>query len=86
MSLHSIHEGHHALAARHALQIPTVLICGNSLLGEGIKHILSETCFRVREDASLHPSSLSLVPEAEVILFVAEATRSPSEAAEIIRG
>jgi two-component system, NarL family, nitrate/nitrite response regulator NarL len=86
MSLPSIHEGNHALSAQDASQIRAVLICGNVLLGEGIKHILSKTCFRVQEGAAHHPSSLSLLPEPEVILFVAEATRSPSEIAEIIRG
>jgi two-component system, NarL family, nitrate/nitrite response regulator NarL len=85
MSLHSIHEGNHALAARDESQISTVLICGNFILGEGIKHILSDTCFRVQEGAVHHPSSLSGVTEAEVILFVVEATRSSSDIAGIIR-
>ncbi len=85
MSLHSIHEGYHALAAQDATQVPTVLICGNFLLGEGIKHILSDTCFRIQEDAVHHPSNLSRVSDAEVILFVVEATRSPSDIAGIIR-
>ncbi len=85
MSLHSNHEGNHALAAQDATQVPTVLICGNFLLGEGIKHILSDTCFRIQEDAVHHPSNLSRVSDAEVILFVVEATRSPSDIAGIIR-
>ena len=86
MSLHNIHEGYHALAVQEASQIPTVLMCGNSLVREGIKHLLSGTCFRVQEDAALDAESFLSVPDAEVILFVAEATRSPSEIAEIIRG
>jgi two-component system nitrate/nitrite response regulator NarL len=85
MSLHSIDEGCDALTAQDASQIPTVLICGNFLLGEGIKHILSDTCFRVQNDAAHHPSNLSFVPDAEVILFVVEATRSPGEMAGLIR-
>jgi two-component system, NarL family, nitrate/nitrite response regulator NarL len=86
MSLHSIHESYHALAAQDASQISTFLICGNFILGEGIKHILSDTCFRIQEDAVHHPASLSRVAEAEVILFLVEATRSPSEVAELVRG
>ena len=85
MSL-SIHEGYRALAAQDASQNPIALICGNFILGEGIKHILSDTCFRIQEDAVHHPSSLSRVSEAEVILFIVEATRSPSEIAGLVRG
>jgi two-component system, NarL family, nitrate/nitrite response regulator NarL len=85
MSLHSIHEGYPALVAQDATQVSTVLICGNSILREGIKHILSNTCFRVQERAVHHPLRLSPVSGAEVILFVVEATRSPSEIAGIIR-
>ena len=79
MSLHSIQESYHAVAVRDESQIATVVVCGNSILGEGIKHILSDTCFRIQEDAVHHPSSLSRVSEAEVILFIVEATRSPNE-------
>jgi two-component system, NarL family, nitrate/nitrite response regulator NarL len=86
MSLHNIHEGYHALAVQEASQIPTVLICGNFLLGVGIKHILSDTCFRIQEDAVLHAESFLSVPDAEVILFVVEATHNPSEIARLIRG
>jgi two-component system nitrate/nitrite response regulator NarL len=85
MSLHSIQESYHALAAKDATQISTVLVCGNFILGEGIKHILSDTCFRIQEGSLHHPLRLSLASDAEVILFVVEATRSPSETAWIIR-
>jgi two-component system nitrate/nitrite response regulator NarL len=86
MSLHCIQEGYHALAAEDATQVPTVLVCGNFLLGEGIKHILSDTCFRIQEGVVHHPSSLPLVSDAEVILLVVEATRSPSEIAGLVQG
>jgi two-component system nitrate/nitrite response regulator NarL len=86
MSLHSVHDGYHALAAPNAPQISTVLMCGSFLVREGIKHILSGTCFRIQEDAAHHPSSLSLAPEAEVVLLIVEATRSASEIAGLIRG
>jgi two-component system nitrate/nitrite response regulator NarL len=85
MSLHRIHEGYHAPAVRGGSQISTVLICGNFLLGEGIKHILSDTGFRIRDDAVHHPSSLSRVTEAEVILFLVEASHSAGEMAGLIR-
>ena len=85
MSLHRIHEGYHALAADDASQISTVLICGNFILGEGIKHILSDTCFRIRDHDVRHPSSLTGVTEAELILFTVEATHSAGEMAGLIR-
>lgn len=86
MSLHSVHDGYHAFAAPNAPQISTVLMCGNFLVREGIKHILSGTCFRIRDDAAHHPSSPSLIPEAEIILLVVEATCSAGEMAGLIRG
>ena len=85
MSLHRIHEGYHALAADDASQISTVLICGNFILGEGIKHILSDTGFRIRDHDVRHPSSLTGVTEAELILFTVEATHSAGEMAGLIR-
>jgi two-component system, NarL family, nitrate/nitrite response regulator NarL len=84
MSLHKAHEAYYALASQDASQIPTVLMCGNSLTRAGIKHILSETCFQIHDDADHHESSLSPYPDAEVVLVVLEATRSPSEMARLI--
>jgi two-component system nitrate/nitrite response regulator NarL len=84
MSLHSTHEGYFARAAQNALRIPTVLMGGNSLVREGIKHILSETCFQIHDHAIHHAPSLSPFPDAEVVLVVLEAARSPSEMARLI--
>jgi two-component system nitrate/nitrite response regulator NarL len=84
MSLHRTHETYYDLAAQDALQIPTVLMCGNPLTRAGIKHILSETCFQIHDDAVHHKSSLSPAPDAEVVLFILEATRSRGEIAGLI--
>jgi two-component system, NarL family, nitrate/nitrite response regulator NarL len=86
MSLHKTHETYYALAAQDASQIPTVLMGGNSLTRAGIKHILSETSFQIHDDAVHHESSLSPFPDAEVVLFILEATRSLGEIAGLIMG
>jgi two-component system nitrate/nitrite response regulator NarL len=84
MSLHEAHEAYYDLTAQDALRIPTVLMGGNSLLREGIKHILSETCFLIQEDAVPRAPSLSLDPDAEVVLVVPETSRSPHDMARLI--
>jgi two-component system nitrate/nitrite response regulator NarL len=86
MSLHKTHETYYDLAAQDVSQISTVLMCGNSLTRAGIKHILSETCFQIHDDAVHHESSLSPAPDAEVVLFILEATRSLGEIAGLIMG
>jgi hypothetical protein len=70
MPFYNTHEGYYARAAEDASRIPTVLMGGNSLLREGIKHILSETCFQIQEDAVRQASSLSRDADAEVVLVV----------------
>jgi two-component system nitrate/nitrite response regulator NarL len=84
VSFHNTHEGSYARAAQNASSIPTALLGGNSLLREGIKHILSTTCFQIHDNAVHQGSSLSLHPDADVVLVVLEATRSPSEMAVLV--
>jgi two-component system nitrate/nitrite response regulator NarL len=57
---------------------------GDPLLREGIKHILSTTCFQIHNNAVHQASSLSLHPDVEVVLIVLEATRNPSEMAGLV--
>jgi two-component system nitrate/nitrite response regulator NarL len=86
MSLHSTHEGYFDLAVQDALQIPTVLMGGNSLMREGIKHIFSETRFQIHDHVSHHAPSLSLNPDVEVVLVILETSRSPNDMTRLISG
>ncbi|GEO18399.1 LuxR C-terminal-related transcriptional regulator [Microvirga aerophila] len=45
---------------------------------------MSETCFLIQEDAVPHAPSLSLDPDAEVVLVVLETSRRPHDMARLI--
>jgi two-component system nitrate/nitrite response regulator NarL len=86
MSLQSINEGYYSLGAQDKPPVPTFLLWENSLARTGFEQILSDTCFRVQDNAINDGLILSRFRDAKAILFIVGPTRSSGEMAHLIRG
>jgi two-component system, NarL family, nitrate/nitrite response regulator NarL len=65
--------------------VSTILICTNSLLRMGLKHLLAGTCFAVSDTAVDETSRLPCGPDATPTLVIVEASYSTGETAEAVR-
>jgi DNA-binding NarL/FixJ family response regulator len=65
--------------------VVTVLLCDNSLLRVGLKHLLSGTCFAVSDTASHH---ISVSPDhsgSAPVLYLVDASGDPGRSVEAVR-
>lgn len=70
----------------HVLQITTVLGCKNSMLREGIKHILSSTRYKVHpEDLSCRGTSLPQLYGNAPLLFIIDSNLYPNGMGGLVR-
>jgi two-component system nitrate/nitrite response regulator NarL len=65
--------------------VSTILICTNSLLRMGLKHLLADTCFVASVTAFDQTSPLPCGPDATPTLFIVEASYSTGGTAEAVR-
>ena len=63
----------------------TVLICKNSLLREGLKYLLADTCFRVSDTVFDEPLPWRPRLHIQPALFVVDASNSAEKLIEIVR-
>jgi len=61
--------------------IDAVLLCKNSLLRSGLKHLLADTCFAASDETSPLPCGSEAIPA----LFIVDANDSNADVAEAIR-
>jgi two-component system, NarL family, nitrate/nitrite response regulator NarL len=65
--------------------IDAVLLCKNSLLRSGLKHLLADTCFAASDAAFDETSPLPCGSDATPALFIVDANDSNGDVAEAIR-
>ncbi|WP_201862743.1 LuxR C-terminal-related transcriptional regulator [Microvirga soli] len=72
-------------AAKERNEYVTVLICKNSLLREGLKHLLADTCFAVSDTVTDEPPPWRPRLYTQAALFIADASNSSARLIEIVR-
>jgi two-component system, NarL family, nitrate/nitrite response regulator NarL len=65
--------------------IDAVLLCKNSLLRSGLKHLLADTCFAASDAAFDETSPLPCGSDATPALFIVDANDSNGDVAEAVR-
>ncbi|MFC4172897.1 LuxR C-terminal-related transcriptional regulator [Microvirga sp. GCM10011540] len=84
MSFHGALKTEEPSIARCAPSIPTFLVCRNSILAAGVKHILADTCFDVRDAPFGGSTSICCDSSAKCTVFIVEAPGNPSEMTDLI--
>jgi two-component system nitrate/nitrite response regulator NarL len=72
-------------AAKERNEYVTVLICKNSLLREGLKHLLADTCFTVSDTVFDEPPPWRPRLHTQPALFIVDASNSSARLIEIVR-
>jgi two-component system, NarL family, nitrate/nitrite response regulator NarL len=71
------------------IQVITILLCRNSMLCEGLKHILSDTRYDVCSDGTAHldrnETSQDRFTEAPPVLFIVDVNYHQGATAEVVR-
>ncbi|WP_262299737.1 LuxR C-terminal-related transcriptional regulator [Microvirga sesbaniae] len=65
-------------------QIVTALLCGNALLGAGLTHLLTGTCFRVIDGGCLGESASTCQADPVPVLYVIDASGSPQQTITLV--